>query len=414
MGVEAMGRRRRSWKRKLFYAAIPTILAFIMIEGLFRLYALVEQRYSARREYDRLLRDPAFHSKPWFSPAFLAATITRSRSRFYVPAGTHLKLASDYRDQFFNIRDGIRNTVGFDPSRVPPNQRSRRLFVIGGSTTFCGNVPDEYTYASQLQTLLAATPQTSDVEVVNCGAGGAVSFEEVERLEYEIERGNVPDFCVFFDGINDAIQGVVNGLPGGTIFEAELNYGNSGLLPVLKRIAKLSIAARTICLSVVSSQRQNDPTHAQSPAKVRELAVASADAYEQNVLRAKEVCDRYQISMMVLLQPNLYSIGGRPWSSHERAVAERMRKSHGDAIRAAYPLFREKLSRLRERGVLVQDISDAFDRNTEPIFDDDFHVESTGNRLIAEAILKQVLPVLKRSSVTVGAPPGVAATEALR
>jgi hypothetical protein len=259
-------------------------------------------------------------------------------------------------------------------------------------------MPDNLTYASQLQERLAAISETRDVEVVNCGAGGAVSFEEVERLEYEIGRNNVPDFCVFFHGINDAVQGVVNGLPGGTIFEVERNYGKKSLFMILKPIARVSVAARSIYHSIVESQRNNDPVHTRSEPKTRELAKASAECYERNMLRAKEICDRYHVRMIVFLQPQLYSISGRPWTSDEQAKADRFRKSHGDAIRVCYPLLREKLDLLRQRGIVAYDVSDAFNDNLEPIFDDDFHVESTGNRLIAEAILKKALPVLKDSS----------------
>jgi hypothetical protein len=103
--------------------------------------------------------------------------------------------------------------------------------------------------------------------------------------------------------------------------------------------------------------------------------------------------------MVAFLQPNVFSISGRALTSHERAAANRMRNSVAAAIRACYPHLREKLALLRTRGVLAYDIGDAFDANREPIFvDDNFHVESTGNRLVSEAILKHLLPVLLDSS----------------
>jgi hypothetical protein len=397
--VETRGKRHRSLTRKLLYSAVPTILAFLIVECVFRVYDLVQTDNAARRIYKELSQHPAYASKPWFTREFVASWSGREMtSKCFTPVGTRLKLPTDYKDRFFTERDGIRATVGFDPGGVPPGRRPRKLFLLGGSTTHCGNVPDSLTYASQLQKRLAAIPETRDIEVVNCGAGGAVSFEEVERLEYEIGRNNVPDFCIFFHGINEALQGVVNGLPGGTIFEVERNYGNKGLFMTLKQLARLSVAARTIYHSIVSSQRRNDPVHTRSEAKVRELAKASADCYERNMLRAKEICDRYRIRMIVFLQPQLYSISGRPWTSSEQATADRMRKSHGVAMRVCYPLLREKLGLLKQRGIMVYDVSDALDANLEPIFADDFHVESTGNRLIAEAILKRALPSLRDSS----------------
>ena len=115
--------------------------------------------------------------------------------------------------------------------------------------------------------------------------------------------------------------------------------------------------------------------------------------------RAQEICDRHGIRMMVFLQPHVFSISGREWTPEERATAESIRKDYAEALRACYPLLREKLELLRRRGIQAYDISDAFNHNLEPIFVDSmFHVESSGNLLIAEAILNIALPVLSGSS----------------
>jgi hypothetical protein len=404
-GAETRVKRRRSWKRRLVYAAIPTILAFLIIEGLFRLYALVHDDDVLGRKYEELSRRPAYASKPWFSREFVASLLAQCTG-FYTPVGTGLVLPRDYQDRLYTIQDGIRGTVGFDPRDLPPGRRPRTLLLLGGSTTYCEEVPNEFTYASQLQTRLAAIPETRDIEVINGGIPAVVSLEEVERLEYEIGRGNIPDFCVFFDGINDSNQGVINGNPGSTVRQAAREYSNTSLFSALRRLARVSVAAQTIYHSILSSQRRNDPAP-RSEAEVRGLAKAVTDVYERNLLRAQEICDRYRIRMMVFLQPHVFAIG-RPWTADEQAAADRSGKSRADALRACYPLLREKLVRLRQRGILAFDISDAFDGNREPIFVDHlFHVESTGNRLIAEAILKQALPILSDSTSSLAKGPAL-------
>jgi hypothetical protein len=130
-----------------------------------------------------------------------------------------------------------------------------------------------------------------------------------------------------------------------------------------------------------------------SAARVRELAEKTAEIYERNLLRAKAICDQYHIQMIAFLQPNLLTIG-RPLTTHEQAVRDGMRSGLAVAIRACYPLLREKLETLKQKGVTIYDISDVFDGNVQPIFLDEYHVETTGNRLIAEAVLKSMLPVL--------------------
>ncbi len=398
MSVDRKGKRSYSLKRKLLFSAIPMLFTLLLIEGLFRVYDSMQIRPVAVDDYERLLHHPAYTSKPWFSPQFLTSSLAQLKGT-YTKKGPHLWLPVDREDPFLNIRDGLRATVGFDCGRLPPGRRPRKLFVLGGSTTFCMEVPDAFTHASLLQERLAAISETRGIEVVNCGIRGAVSLQEVELLEYEVGQNNIPDFCVFFDGLNNTLQGVINGYPTLTMREAAKEYRKSGIFTILRPIARVSVAARTIFRFIVAAQRGNDPAHTRSEAKMRELAQATADSYEQTMLRAKEICDRHGIRMLVFLQPTLYTIDSRPLTSDERAMAARERKSHGEALRICYRLLREKLSRLRQQGIMAYDISDAFDGNREPIFVDQYHVESTGNRLIAEAILKNALPILRDSSL---------------
>jgi lysophospholipase L1-like esterase len=385
---------KRPLSRQILYAALPTILVLLSVEGLVRLYFHVFPDIPPA-----VLHNPAYTSKPWFTPEFLASP---GINGFYSPSGTRLVIPIDYKDRHFTVQDGIRATVGFDPAGLPPGRRPRKLYVFGGSTTYCKEVPDEYTYASQLQQRLAAIPETRDIQVFNYGVSCYVVLQDLERLEYEIAHNRIPDWCIFFDGINDVMQGIVNGDPNGTTIEAG---DKKGLLYTLRRLARLSVAAKKLYRYTVSSQQRIDPEHTRSEAKVRELAQATADHYERTLLRAKELCDRHGIGMIAFLQPHLYSISGRPLTEHEQIWARGLRKSEVEAFAVGYPLLQEKLRLLRQRDIHAYDITDAFNDNLEPIFIDAFHVESTGNRLIAEAILKHALPLLKDSSSEGGAPP---------
>lgn len=393
--VKNRDKRQRSLTRKIVYAAIPTILAFLLIEGAFRLYYMMRGEAALRNLYERWSHNPAFTSKPWFSREFAAAALNQPPDG-YTPPGTCIKIPADYKDRFFTVQNGSRATVGFDRAGLPPGRRPRKLFVFGGSTTYCAEVPDDFTWASELQKLLAAIPETKDIEVVNCGNNGAVALQEVERLEYEIRRNNIPDFAVFFDGDNEVFQGVVFGEPGGTQYGTYQKHVNRSLF-VLKRVAGISVAAQTIYHSILDSQRHNDLPHTRSDAKLRELSQETADVYERNLLRASELCNRHGIRMLVFLQPNLFTLD-RPWSPQESTLKAAERKSHASAFQTCYPVLRERLRQLKEQGIMAYDLSNMFDSTVEPIYVDGCHVESTGNRLIALAILKRAFPVLKDPS----------------
>jgi lysophospholipase L1-like esterase len=389
-------KRQRSLRRKILYAAVPTVLAFLAIEGAFRLYFLMRGEAALAKLYERWSHNPAFTSKAWFSREFAAASLNQPPEGS-TPVGTCIKVPGDYKDRFFTVKNGSRVTVGFDRAALPPGRRPRTLFVFGGSTTYCAEVPDEFTWASELQKLLSAIPETKDIEVINCGNNGAVALQEVERLEYEIGRNNVPDFVVFFDGDNEVFQGVVFGEPGGTQYGTYQKHTSASLFVILRRIAGISVAAQTIYHSILDSQRHNDLPHTRSQTKLRELSQQTADVYEQNLLRACEICKRHGIHMIVCLQPNMFTLN-RPWTAQEKALQGEERKSHAAAFQTCYPFLREKLSKLKDQGVMAYDLSDAFDCTTDPIYVDGCHVESKGNRLIAEAILKRVRPILEGCS----------------
>jgi hypothetical protein len=223
-------RRGRSVKKRLCYAAIPTILALLLVEGSFRVYALLGTEAWSRNRYETVASRPACASKPWFTREFMASWCRVHLVPRYNPPGTGIVVTSDYSDPFYTIQNGIRATVGFNSKALSPGHRHRRVFLLGGSTTICLDVPDRYTYASQLQERLTALAVTKDIEVVNCGVPAVVSGEEFERLKYEIGRNNIPDFCIFFDGVNDVLEGVFNGHPGRSIHTEGVEYAQSRLL----------------------------------------------------------------------------------------------------------------------------------------------------------------------------------------
>jgi lysophospholipase L1-like esterase len=374
-----------------------------MIEGMFRLYIRVGGEISLGHLYELWSQNPAMTSEPWFSREFAAASLAQPPEGC-TPTGTSIKIPADYQDRFFTVRDGSRATVGFDRKTLPPGRRPRKLFVFGGSTTYCAEVPNDLTWASQLQKRLATTPETRDIEVVNYGIHGAVAFQEVGRLEYEIRRKNIPDFCVFFDGINEVFQGVIFGEPGGTHFGTFRKHTDTSLFTILRQAGRVSVAATTIYHSILDSQRQNDLPHTRSQAKLRELAQATANVYERELVRGQEICNEHGIRMIVCLQPNLFMIG-RPLTSQEIALKVMDRKSHVSAFQTCYPFLRDKVRLLQERGMMAYDLTDAFNGTIEPIFVDGSHVGATGNRLIGEAILTRALPALRGPLSMVGALP---------
>ncbi len=112
--------------------------------------------------------------------------------------------------KYVNIdADGHRKT--WNPPDLP--KRPIRVFMFGGSTTWGTGSRDEYTIPSQLSKILARQ-FGAKVEVVNFGEGGYVNTQELISFIKEIERGNVPDIAIFYDGYNDVFSAFQNGVAG--------------------------------------------------------------------------------------------------------------------------------------------------------------------------------------------------------
>ncbi len=365
------------------YAAIPVFALLLGAELVCKRYYNTRPKYWAHAQR---LTSPAYTSKPWFSEPFLTDSFTQPGG-WFTPADTRLLFPKDYQSRYFTVIRGARQTAGFQWDLA--DGLPLKLFLLGGSTTYCSEVPDELTWASQLQHRLADNPATQRVRVVNYGVTSVNSSQEVERLKYELAQGNRPDVCVFYNGVNEVSQGVYNNNPQGVIFATEKQHRRS----LLQRLRARSYLARA---ATDAPQKKSTPAHLDNPQQVHKLARQTADLYEANIREAMRVCEQYGISLFVFLQPNLYTIT-RPLTDHEQHLADNdSRPGMQQCVEAVYPLLKRKIELLRGSGCQAYDLSSVFDANTDPIFLDFCHVESDGNRIVSNAIFARIDTETKR------------------
>jgi hypothetical protein len=96
----------------------------------------------------------------------------------------------------YSMIDGVRNTTDSINSSDQP-----KLFLFGGSTMLCEEVPDRLTCASFLQRFINLKENL--VRVLNYGASGATTIDRVQMLlqNTKITKGDV---VVFYFGDNDS------------------------------------------------------------------------------------------------------------------------------------------------------------------------------------------------------------------
>jgi hypothetical protein len=124
-----------------------------------------------------------------------------------------------YRSRFMNIDpDGLRVMFKGKHAAHDAGYGPTRIFTFGGSTMWGEGARDAYTIPSWLQRLLDGT--SYDTTVINYGQDGYVSSQEMIFLFEQLQKGNVPDLVIFYDGFNDSTSAMINGAAGVTFGEA--------------------------------------------------------------------------------------------------------------------------------------------------------------------------------------------------
>lgn len=329
------------------------------------------------------LSNEALLKHDWFSRDFYDAPIPNPA--FWTPPGTLLLFPIDHENAYQTVRDGVRRTVGFDDqNRVADSI----VAILGGSTVYCAEVPDRYTLPSELQHRLAGDPSTAGVQVWNWGVSSVHSLQELERLKYEVNRGNKPDAVIFFHGVNDVFNGIFNGDPDGAIMIRELQQKKEAKLSALLKLRSGQLY-RTYRHYYLRRPWLVSPAGIDDPEVLNDLAGKTAEQYRRSVLDAFDFCSSNGIKAAWVLQPAIPTIN-RELTPHELAVMEPYSKDVFTIFDAGYPLLRSILEELQARGAVVIDASDAFDTHTTPVFLDMCHVESDGNKVLAETIFTRL------------------------
>jgi hypothetical protein len=103
---------------------------------------------------------------------------------------------------------GIRRPVGDDGQADQRQGAPTKLFVFRGSTIWGSCTNDEQTVPSLLSKILHESGRRA--VATNYGESGFCSTQEVITLLSELQRGNVLDLVIFYDGLNDTAPTLQN------------------------------------------------------------------------------------------------------------------------------------------------------------------------------------------------------------
>ena len=351
--------------RKLFALAGVNLLVLLGLLALLEAgFRLATETYSDHRQF-RLTQPAPYQDAPYFSKEFVIESFAQPGG-WETPPGTNLLIPNDFKGKFFTIEGGVRRTTD------APRGAFKTIYFFGGSTAYSSEVPDEYTIASYLQRKLTEN-RFSDYRVINLGATSVSTSQQVERLKATHISKN--DIVIFYDGVNDVIQGVMYGNAGGTIVSGD--KGRPLWQRTLAKLAKHSALFRYVLTDMSANYRI---------VELESRISATTARYAENIAKAQEVVHKHGATFFHFLQPNIYTLATQ--GTYEAALQQSgpIPPQAKTAFVATYPHLMAFVESRSKVGLADFDLTAAFDNLDKPVYLDFCHVNHLGNEAIAQVI----------------------------
>ena len=377
------------------------VVAILCAEGYLRVYDLVFNRADTtveRSTGDKFLGEENVSWQSAYWEEFEASAAMQWTPYLYWRR-------RPFNGEFINIDErGVRHTLSSSPGPVDV-----KVFMFGGSTLWGTGARDAHTIPSEVASLLA--DQGINAKVVNFGESGYVSQQDVLLFQFQLQQGNIPDIAVFYWGSNDVRsawrQGYI-GLPSNEARRiAEFQFGrearwrlppNAALISLLYDTA---LGSRLLSRLGVPDIQLDDTTITTSVLGRFEDASLSLTTYPgqgpdditeylaSTMTRVEQLAGLHDVQVIFVWQPSPYLKDSL--CSHEQEYIETF-LAERPGLRTLYldvdARFRDRVQGLNCH-VLV--LSDLFAECEECVFIDNVHITETGNRAVAEQIVRYLV-----------------------
>jgi lysophospholipase L1-like esterase len=237
-----------------------------------------------------------------------------------------------------------------------------------------------------------------NVDVVNFGESGYVSTQEVIALLLQLQKGNIPDIVVFYDGGNDMYSAYQQGIAGWPQNE----YNRVQEFKITKRLQEFKGMIVKDAISNLATVRfmngvlrkigmkktgQNDKPHYDEG----RIAGEVVRRYLHNLELVEALAASYHFKVRFYWQPTIF--GKTKLSEYEKAEYDRQRPLEG-FFKKTQTILSEEISRSRDAKAF-QDLSAIFSHLDEPVYIDSLHISERGNAIVAKAMAEQLLPLVQ-------------------
>ena len=390
-----MKRFIQAFKTTWTVVGITLILLFAM-EISSTLLLIIKDAYSPHHQDPRINAD-AYRNADWVEDYFEELnTVSTARWKPYV-----YWRRNPFSGLYINIDPkGFRRTT-YPEIKIGEKTELVDIFVFGGSTIWGNCVRDKFTIPSILGKKLGQ--QGCRSKITNFGEDGYVSTQEVMELIIQIQRGNIPDLVIFFDGINDTASGFHNGFAGITQNEWNREQEFHLLSPSKSgsfwKYVFLRGLRGTNTFRVVSglvrrmrpSQQQDYKQYTSFGRDNSNLEAEIVEVYISNIRIVNALGKTYGFKSTFYWQPVIYTKD--QLTEYERELLKGVGEAMEGFFANTYSLVKSEETRIKGNFV---NLSDIFAGIEEPFFIDIFHVSEEGNEIIANRIVKDIIKILKR------------------
>ncbi len=282
-------------------------------------------------------------------------------------------------------KNGYRNTI--NPKLNEKCFSSEKIYFYGGSTIAGdGLLRDQDLIPSIVSSQLALNGKCAEIK--NWAQSGFNSGNEFTLFLNQLINGNIPDIAIFYDGFNDAIHKGLFNKPH-MAYDVYKNVWINSKKRLHTRIAEAFIRRSYFATNVKNilyrNSNNNNLEEQSTTPIIKERSKRAAINYLVKSQNLKEICEKFNIKCLFILQPTLYN--KTTISIEEKEILNKTDLDFKIALNQFYSVIKtnnKKEGKLRD--FFVIDMTNVFDETKISLYTDIVHLAPNGNRIIGKEI----------------------------
>ncbi len=292
------------------------------------------------------------------------------------------------------------------------NGNTTNIYMFGGSTLFGVYANDSHTIPSLLASIL--NNESDSYMVSNYGQIGYNSGQELHYLISELQKGNIPDIVLFYDGANDVVSKMYYTYEPNDyiIFEDQIT-SNLGNILRFGRDINLTIPNNSIFdiqkISTLFGGLKNIKIVDYPYKLVSELQnqnISNTPAilhYANNSLESlpQDIVHTYAVNMQVIQKlaeayKFQYFLFWQPTVATKKISPEEHTIVNNDNVKSQSDIYIKTTSLIRKMNMNHwHDLTNAFSEVSKPLYIDSVHISPEGNKIIAQQVADILIPYMK-------------------